>query len=158
MFEKTSVPNSLLNAVGSLCFAVVSLSILCTRELLEELKIDVTDPVEVCEKINTLRGLEYACHFVLAAALVLRGWWGVGIANYPFLFYHLAQFLDGQERMRADRLLTTLRQEKIVTRAKLCFFSGVVAYYFLEWALWVPPPYLKQDEGYHVMAQCQVSH
>mmetsp|Transcript_9188 Transcript_9188/g.14503 ORF Transcript_9188/g.14503 Transcript_9188/m.14503 type:complete len:161 (+) Transcript_9188:2660-3142(+) len=156
--QRTAIPNRFLGLVGFLSIMMVMMCLGYSYRLLQELSTDTVNPMEICDKVNQLRGPEYIAHLVLSVALVLRGWWVVGILNFPFIFYNFAQWYEGRYLLNGSRVFAILAQEMRVIKAKASFFMLVVAYYVWEWVTWVPPDYVQMGQGYNVMKNIQVSH
>jgi hypothetical protein len=156
--QRTEIPNWVLDYIIALTTAIILLCLSYTNKLLRSLTSDTVNPIEVCEKINQLKGPEYIAHVVLFLALILRGWWQVGIANFPFLFYNYAQYVGGDYRLDYTKIFSGLSKELRVVKAQALFFVLIVSGTFFEWATWVPPEYVPLGAGYHVMKNIQVSH
>jgi hypothetical protein len=154
--QRTAISNGFLNLISYASYLIIMTSLACTRKLLEDLKTDITNPVEIFEKINHLKVPEYLAHFWLAVALILRGNWVLGMANFPFLFFHCTQLFGGSRVLDYKSIFTILHTEKMVTRSKYVFFFLEWTYIFLEWATWVPPRYMPMGYGYNVMVNIQV--
>jgi hypothetical protein len=156
--QRTAIPNRLLSIAGIGATITVMTCLGYSYKLLQELSTDTVNPMEVCEKVNQLKAPEYTAHLVLSVVLVLRGWWVVGILNFPFIFYNFAQWYEGRHVLDGARVFPILAQEVRVIKAKASFFMMVVMYYVWEWITWTPPEYVRLGQGYHVMKNIQVSH
>lgn len=106
--QRTEIPNWVLDYIIALTTAIILLCLSYTTKLLRSLASDTVNPIQVCEKINQLKGPEYIAHVVLFLALILRGWWQVGIANFPFLFYNYAQYVGGDYRLDYTKVFSRL--------------------------------------------------
>jgi hypothetical protein len=107
-----------------------------------------------------LKGPEYVAHLVLFFALILRGWWQIGIANFPFIFYNCAQYIGGDYLLDYTKIYSKLSNELRMVKAQAVFFVVIVVGTFLEWAIWVPPEPMSymNGVGWHVMKNIQISH
>jgi hypothetical protein len=156
--QRTPIPNQFLAIVGFFSTAFIIICLGYSYRLLQDLSTDTVNPVEVCEKINSLKTPEYIAHIILSSILVLRGWWIVGILNFPFIFYNFAQWYEGRHVLESTKVFSILSQELRIIKAKASFFIIIVLYYIWEWITWSPPPYVKMGRGYNVMKNIQVSH
>mmetsp|Transcript_25807 Transcript_25807/g.51756 ORF Transcript_25807/g.51756 Transcript_25807/m.51756 type:complete len:161 (-) Transcript_25807:2082-2564(-) len=156
--QRTSFPNRFLSAIGFLSTSFVLTCLSYSYKLLCELCTDTVNPVDVCEKINHIKGPEYCAHFILFLALILRGWWVTGILNFPFLFYNFAQWYPGRYLLDSTRVFNTLSQIMWEVKTKTIFFLLVVFYNFWEWVSWVPPIYVSKGKGYNKMKNVQIFH
>ncbi len=156
--QRTEIPNWLLDRIVGISTTIILLCLSYTNKLLRSLTNDNVDPIQVCEKINRLKGPEYIAHLVLFFALILRGWWQIGIANFPFIFYNYAQYVSGEYRLDYTKVFSKLSKEMQMAKAQALFFVLIVLGTFLEWATWVPPEYIPLGVGYHVMKNIQVAH
>jgi len=156
--QRTPIPNQFLAIIGFISTSFVLGCLLYSYLLLQELSTDTVNPNEVCEKINSLKTPEYFAHGILSFALVLRGWWIVGLLNFPFIFYNFAQWYDGKHFLVSTLIFSILSQELRIIKAKASFCIILVLYFIWEWISWVPPKYLRMGKGYNVMKNIQVSH
>ncbi|AFP65324.1 hypothetical protein CMESO_133 (nucleomorph) [Chroomonas mesostigmatica CCMP1168] len=162
LHERTSIPHWALAIIGLFAWAIVLVSCACTYILLNELRFDITNPIEVCEKINNLKPFEICAHFIMAAALMLRGWWVVGLANFPFLYFHLAQCVEGEHIFHPRRVYYVLAAELILIKAKLLFFSIILVCYWLDHAIYIfamaRRPVTKLNTKFNFFWNSQISH
>ena len=156
--ERTVIPNWILNNIIGITTFVILLCISYTTRLLRSLASDHVNPIQICEKINRLRGPEYIAHLALFCALILRGWWQVGLRNFPFVFYNCAQYIGGEYQLDYTKIFSRLSKELIIIKAQGNLFVVIIACNILEWLFWVPPEYVPLDRGYHVMKNIQQSH
>jgi hypothetical protein len=156
--QRTEIPNWFLNRVIGCTTIGILLCLSYTTKLLRSLASDTVNPIEICEKINRLKGPEYVAHVTLFFALILRGWWQIGVANFPFIFYNYAQYIGGDYRLDYTKVFSKLSKELRMANAQALFFVLIVSGTFLEWAIWVPPEYVPLGAGYHVMKNIQISH
>mmetsp|Transcript_19937 Transcript_19937/g.48323 ORF Transcript_19937/g.48323 Transcript_19937/m.48323 type:complete len:161 (-) Transcript_19937:3535-4017(-) len=156
--QRTPVPNQFLAIIGFISTSLVLGCLVYSYLLLQELNTDTVNPIEVCKKINSLKTPEYSAHVILSATLVLRGWWIVGILNFPFIFYNFSQWYEGKHILESTKVFSILSQELRIIKAKASFFILIILYYLWEWIGWVPPKYVKMGKGYNVMKNIQVSH
>ena len=156
--QRTSLSNRFLALIGYLSLFTIASCLGCIYKLLKDLTTDTVNPVDICRKINHLKIPEYIAHFILSLVLTLRGSWGIGILNVPFIFYHFAQWCEGKHVLDHKRVFGTLAQEMRIITTKVSFFSIIMIYYLWEWATWSPPDYLKMQTGWNMMKNIQVSH
>ena len=156
--QRTEIPNWFLERAIALTTSIILLCLSYTTKLLRSLASDTVNPIQVCEKINRLKGPEYVAHVILFFALILRGWWQIGIANFPFIFYNYAQYVGGEYMLDYTKVFSKLSKELRMAKAQALFFVFIVSGTFLEWATWVPPEYVSLGVGYHVMKNIQISH
>jgi len=88
----------------------------------------------------------------------LRGWWQVGLLNFPFIFYNYAQYVGGEYRLDYTKVFSRLSKELRIAKAQGTVFVLIVSGTILEWMFWVPPEYIPLDAGYHIMKNIQQSH
>nr|UXY87697.1 protein cornichon 4 [Cryptomonas curvata]UXY87876.1 ER-derived vesicles protein ERV14 [Cryptomonas curvata] len=156
--QRTSIPNQFLAYIGCLTTAALIFFVTYTYKLFKDLSIDTVNPGEVCEKVNYLRGPEYIAHVVLAIVLVLRGWWFIGILNFPFLFYNFAQWYENRHLVDSTKVFSILSQEIRVIKIKALFFIIIVLYNTWLWLVWVPPDYTIRGTSWNIMKSIQVSN
>ena len=156
--QRTFISNWFLERIIGITTIGILLCLSYTTKLLRSLASDTVNPIEICEKINRLKGPEYIAHVILFFALILRGWWQVGISNFPFIFYNYAQYLGGEYRLDYTKVFSRLSKELRMAKAQAVLFILVVFGTFLEWVTWVPPDYIPLDVGYHVMKNIQIAH
>ena len=84
--QRTEIPNWFLEWAIALTTSIILLCLSYTTKLLRSLVSDTVNPIQVCEKINRLKGPEYVAHVILFFALILRGWWQIGLVNFPLYF------------------------------------------------------------------------
>jgi hypothetical protein len=156
--QRTSISNHFLAILGYFCMAIVSSCLGCSYKLLKDLSTDTVSPIEICEKINHLKIPEYLAHFILSGVLTLRGWWGIGIFNVPFIFYNFAQWCEGRHLLDHKKVFSTLSQEMRIIKLKAYFFAIIMLYCIWEWATWAPPDYTPIGIGFNTMKNIQVSH
>ena len=159
--NRTFIPNWMLAIIGLTAWSIVLVSCACTYILLSELRFDIANPIEVCEKINNLKPVEICAHFIMATALILRGWWIVGLANFPFLYFHLAQCVEGDYIFHPRRVYYVLAAELVLIKAKLLFFTIVVVCHWLDhvaYIFWLNKrPITKNNTKYNFLWNSQVS-
>jgi hypothetical protein len=156
--QRTSISNSFLGLIAIFAIIIITVCLGCSYKLLKDLNTDTVNPIAVCEKINHLKIPEYIAHLILTIVLMFRGWWGIGILNVPFIFYHFAQWCEGRHLLSPNRVFSTLSQEMRVIKIKTGFFILVTLYNFWEYVTWTPPIYTPLGIGYNVMKNIQVSH
>ena len=156
--QRTSIPNQFLAFIGYLTTAALIFFVTYTYKLFKDLSIDTVNPGEVCEKVNYLRGPEYVAHVVLSIVLVLRGWWFIGLLNFPFLFYNFAQWYENRHLVDSTKVFSILSQEIRVIKIKALFFLIIVLYNIWLWLVWVPPDYTIRGTSWNIMKSIQVSN
>lgn len=156
--QRTSIPNQLLAFIGYSTMGALVFFIIYTYKLFKDLSTDTVNPGEVCEKINYLRGPEYIAHVVLSITLVLRGWWFIGILNFPFLFYNFAQWYENRHLINPAKVFSILSQEVRVIKIKVLFFTIIAIYNIWLWIVWTPPDYVPSGTGWNIMKLIQISN
>nr|UXY87208.1 protein cornichon 4 [Cryptomonas sp.]UXY87381.1 hypothetical protein 1634Bnrm3_p014 [Cryptomonas sp.]UXY87524.1 hypothetical protein 1634Bnrm3_p157 [Cryptomonas sp.] len=156
--QRTSISNQFLAIIGCSATAALAFSITYTYKLFKDLSTDTVNPVEICEKINYLRGPEYIAHAILSAALVLRGWWFVGILNFPFLFYNFAQWYENRHLIDSTKIFSILSQEIRVVKIKATFFMLIGLYNLWLWLIWTPPEYTPRGTSWNIIKPIQISN
>jgi len=156
--QRTVFPNWILNRIVGITTVLILLCLSYTTRLLRSLASDTVNPIQICEKINRLKGPEYIAHLILFFALILRGWWQVGLLNFPFIFYNYAQYVGGEYRLDYTKVFSRLSKELRIAKAQGTVFVLIVSGTILEWMFWVPPEYIPLDAGYHIMKNIQQSH
>jgi len=158
--ERSIISNWVLERTIAVTTVIILLCLSYTSKLLRSLGNDTINPIQVCEKINRLKGPEYVAHAILFCALILRGWWQIGIANFPFIFYNCAQYIGGEYLLDYTKIYSKLSNELRMVKAQVLFFVVIVVGTFLEWATWVPPENMgyMNGTGWHVMKNIQISH
>jgi len=156
--QRTSIPNQLLTFIGSLMIGALIFFLTYTYKLFKSLNMDIVNPREICEKINYLRGPEYIAHVTLFGVLVLRGWWFIGVLNFPFLFYNFAQWYENRHTIDSTKVFSIISQEVRVIKIKALFFITIVTYNIWLWIIWVPPDYVPRGTGWNIMKSIQVSN
>jgi len=138
--ERTVIPNWILNNIIGITTFVILLCISYTTRLLRSLASDHVNPIQICEKINRLRGPEYIAHLALFCALILRGWWQVGLLNFPFVFYNCAQYIGGEYQLDYTKIFSRLSKELIIIKAQGNLFVVIIACNILEWLFCISIP------------------
>ena len=156
--QRTSIPNQFLAFIGGLSISALIFFVTYTYKLFKDLNIDTVNPQEVCEKVNYIRGPEYLAHLILSVVLVLRGWWFIGILNFPFLFYNFAQWYENRHLVDSTKVFSILAQEIRVIKIKALFFITIVLYNIWLWVIWVPPDYTIRGTSWNIMKPIQVSN
>jgi hypothetical protein len=156
--QRTSIPNQFLAFIGYITTAALIFFVTYTYKLFKDLSVDTVNPREICEKVNYLRGPEYISHVVLSMVLVLRGWWFIGILNFPFLFYNFAQWYENRHLVDSTKVFSILSQEIRVIKIKALFFIIIVLYNIWLWLVWVPPDYTIRGTSWNIMKCIQVSN
>lgn len=162
LHERTSIPHWLIAIIGLSSWSIVLISITCTYILLQELRYDIHNPIDLCERINHLKPIEILAHFVMSIMLIFRGWWIVGLANFPFLYYHMAQCIEGEHLLEPKRVYYALRAEMVLVKTKVVFFGVILFCYWLDHVLhafWmVRRPKTKLNTKYNFFWNSQKSH
>ena len=140
--QRTVFPNWILNRIVGITTVLILLCLSYTTRLLRSLASDTVNPIQICEKINRLKGPEYIAHLILFFALILRGWWQVGLLNFPFIFYNYAQYVGGEYRLDYTKVFSRLSKELRIAKAQGTVFVLIVSGTILEWMFWVPPEYI----------------
>jgi len=156
--QRTSISNQVLTFIGSLAIGALIFFVTYTYKLFKDLSKDTVNPREICEKVNCLRGPEYLAHLTLSVALVLRGWWFIGILNFPFLFYDFAQWYENRHLVDSTKVFSILSQEIRVIKIKVLFFTVIVLYNVWLYVIWVPPDYTPRGTSWNIMKPIQVSN
>ena len=156
--QRTSIPNQILAFIGCLAIGALVFFVTYTYKLFKDLNMDTVNPREVCEKVNYLRGPEYIAHVILSIVLVLRGWWFIGIMNFPFLFYNFAQWYENRHLVDSSKVFSILSQEIRVIKIKALFFIAIILYNIWLWLVWVPPDYTARGTGWNIIKCIQVSN
>jgi hypothetical protein len=156
--QRTSIPNQFLAFIGCITTGALLFFVTYTYKLFKDLSIDTVNPGEVCEKVNYIRGPEYITHVILSIVLVLRGWWFIGILNFPFLFYNFAQWYENRHLVDSSKVFSILSQEIRVIKIKALFFIAIIMYNIWLWLVWVPPDYTARGTSWNIMKCIQVSN
>jgi hypothetical protein len=162
LHERTSLPHWLIAIIGLSSWGIILISCTCTYILLQELRIDYTNPIDLCERINHLKPVEIVAHFIMSIMLIFRGWWVVGLANFPFLYYHTAQCIEGEHLLDPERVYYALRAEMVLVRTKIAFFLFILICHFLDHMFhafyMVRRPITKINTKFNFFWNSQVSH
>mmetsp|Transcript_26008 Transcript_26008/g.39955 ORF Transcript_26008/g.39955 Transcript_26008/m.39955 type:complete len:160 (+) Transcript_26008:47-526(+) len=145
MFNKQKTygsPGRLLSTIGVLSTTLIMTCLGYSYKLLSGLGGDAIDPVEICGKVNSVKVPEYSAHCILFVTLILQGWWGTLILNFPFLFYNFAQWYPGKYLLDSTQIFPTLSEVMHELKIKAGLFFLAILYNFWEWTSWSPPSYL----------------
>ena len=156
--ERSILPDWCLNRVISFTTIIILLCLSYTTKLLRSLTSDSVNPIQICEKINRVKGPEYITHLILFFALIFRGWWQVGLLNFPFIFYNYVQYIGGEYRLDHTKVFSKLSKELRITKAQALFFVLSISGTFIEWLFWAPPKYVPMGVGWHVIKNIQRAH
>jgi len=156
--QRSTLSNWFLNRVISCTTVLILLCLSYTTKLLRNLKDDSINPIQICEKINRVKGPGYVAHLILFFGLIFRGWWQVGLLNFPFIFYSYAQYINGEYRLDHTTVFSKLSKELGISKAQAFFFVLIIVGTFIEWVFWAPPKYIPMDEGWHIIKNIQRAH
>lgn len=156
--QRTFISNKLLSFVGWTSSLVLSVCMSYSYKLSKELNTDMANPLEIYQKINSLKIPEYSSHLVLSIVMILKGNWIIGLMNFPFIFYDCVQLIEFSHTIEPNKLFSSLFNTIKIIKTKVLFFMTIILYQVWIWIIWVPPEYLQTGQGWKIVKPIQISN
>ena len=156
--QRTFVPNKILSLIGWSSTLVLSFCMCYSYKLSKELNTDMANPIEIFQKINSLKLPEYIAHLTLSVVMVLKGNWIIGMMNFPFIFYDFIQWNEFSYIIEPTKLFSSLFHTIKIIKTKVLFFMAIILHQVWIWVIWAPPEYLQMGQGWKIIKPIQVSN